>query len=221
MIQDIEGIKFEAKIPPSKFDDSCFDYLQPFDPSIILSQGNCLRIRSAKFSTSMNVISLNGSLCPGRSQMDPLQDSVYHLDFASTWSSKCKLMVIPEYFKLSQLLNERVIEDCVIQTLLAHKHVDQILKHQKVITQISKFYDHFEVETLKNIYFNNQFANQNKFRVKFIFMEIESPSNPEEFCRLFCKKCQKSISFKNISTQGNSEHFHLCPNCGELCTPVY
>ena len=43
--------------------------------------------------------------------IEPNGDLVYHLDFNSKWSDLTKILVIPNYFKICKLLNEKVVND--------------------------------------------------------------------------------------------------------------
>ena len=54
MMQDVNGIKFEGKIPKHKFDDLCCDYEEPFKKEEILKKGNYIRVRGAKFDEKLN-----------------------------------------------------------------------------------------------------------------------------------------------------------------------
>ena len=65
------------------------------------------------------------------------------MDFEGTWGTNCHFMIIPKYFKLSQLLNERVIEDKMVEELLSGSD-DAILDSPKVISKVSKFFETFE-----------------------------------------------------------------------------
>ena len=47
------------------------------------------------------------------------------------------------------------------------------------------------------------------------------PQDPKEFCRLFCKSCKKSFSFKDLDSEANSDFETLCPICQTLSSPVW
>ena len=72
-----------------------------------------MRIRGAKLCQTTNKIE-NEKLHPVESNLLGRDKVVYHLDFETSWGSNCNFMIIPNYFKLSQLLDERVIEDEVV-----------------------------------------------------------------------------------------------------------
>ena len=79
--------------------------------------GKFLRIRGAKLCQTKNRFE-NEKLHPVESNLLENKKVVFHLDLETSWGSNCNFMIIPNYFKLSKLLNERVIEDEVIQQLL-------------------------------------------------------------------------------------------------------
>jgi hypothetical protein len=125
-------------------------------------------------------------------------------------------MIIPKYFKLSQLLNERVIEDKMVEELLNGSD-DLILDSPKVISKVSKFFETFEFTQIDQL---ESQTNKDNFKIKFILMAV-LPQDPKEYCRLFCKSCKKSFSFRDLLTESNSDFAMLCPICDELSLPVW
>ena len=57
--------------------------------------------------------------------------------------------------KIVQALNQRIIEDRVIERLLDPQAGDQALKSTRVISRISQFFETFEISSLEHIYFGN------------------------------------------------------------------
>jgi hypothetical protein len=112
--------------------------------------GKFLRIRGAKLCQTKNKIE-NEKLHPVESYLLENKKEVYHLDLETSWGSNCNFMIIPNYFKLSQLLNERVIEDEVVQQLLEDKMDTKILSSPKVISKVSKFYENFEFTPIEDL----------------------------------------------------------------------
>ena len=54
------------------------------------------------------------------------------------------IMVIPSYFKQAMILNDRIIDDEIIEKLLLHNTIDQadqILAKPKLISSVSKMYN--------------------------------------------------------------------------------
>ena len=96
------------------------DFESPFDPDEILKLANFIRVRGAKFSES-NALNIDNKIISSVSLVDPKLDKVFFLDFVSQWGSGAKIMVLPQYMKIVQDLNERIIEDSVIEQLLNNK----------------------------------------------------------------------------------------------------
>ena len=92
-----------------------------------------------------------------------------------------------------------------------------VLSSPKVISKVSKFYENFEFTPIQDLV---EKSNQENFKIKFILMSV-LPQDAKEFCRLFCKVCKKSYSFKNLMTEANSDFETLCPNCNSLSSPVW
>ena len=57
-------------------------------------------------------------------------------------------MLVPRYFKLSKLINERVVEDALILKLMSQDGEKGVLKNPRVISFTSKFYDSHEYKSL-------------------------------------------------------------------------
>lgn len=53
-------------------------------------------------------------------------------------------MVVPSHFKLAKYLNETIIDDEALETLI-NADEPKILKNRKIVSRISKFYENFEV----------------------------------------------------------------------------
>ena len=64
-------------------------------------------------------------------------------------------MLVPQFFKLSKLINERVVEDSLILKLLSQNEEKGVLKHPRVISFTSKFYDSHEYKSLREVYFED------------------------------------------------------------------
>ena len=95
---------------------------------------------------------------PSKSYLDDNSLLVYHLDYLTQWGQNSKMMVLPKYMKIVQALNERIIEDDLIESLLnpPDECFDQVLKSPKTVSKISKFFDNFDVSSLESVFFGNQ-----------------------------------------------------------------
>lgn len=154
LLQDILGQKFEAKIPHSKF-EGADDYAHPFEPLNILKVGHFVRLRGAKISDKLNLWNeTKDKLLPTVSELNPALKEVFYLDFESKWGASCSIMVIPAFYKISEMLASRVIEDELVLRLIKEKSdYDEVLRYPRVISRISKFYDNFEINSLESIYY--------------------------------------------------------------------
>lgn len=167
VVQDSVGNTFEARVPLSKF-EYCFDYEMPLNALEHFKAGKFLRIRGAKLCQTKNQIE-SEKLWPVESNLLEGKKKVYHLDLETSWGVNCNFMVIPDQFKLSQLLNERVIEDELIKQLLDDQMETKILSTPKVISKVSKFYENFEFTPITDLV---EKSNQENFKIKFILMSV-------------------------------------------------
>jgi hypothetical protein len=87
------------------------DYYAQFSPELILAEGTLLRLRGAKLSENLNVYApTKDKLLATVSLLQPTLNNVFHLDFESKWGLQTSVMIIPQFFNISKILNEKIIE---------------------------------------------------------------------------------------------------------------
>ena len=104
------------------------------------------------------------------------------------------------------ILNDRIIDEEIIERLLLHNTIDnadEILAQPKFISQVSKMYNHHPVQQIKNLFCGFQnFSNQQSAysRVQVFLMGV-LPCDPYEFTQLFCARCVKTFSFREVQSK--------------------
>lgn len=93
------------------------------------------------------------------------------------------------------------------------------MRHPRIISFVSKFYDTFEFKDLSQVFFGDN-GEEETFKVRFLLIGV-LPQDPREYCRLFCRSCKKSFSFASLNTESNSNFDHLCPLCENVGVPVW
>lgn len=61
---------------------------------------------------------------------------------------------------------------------------------------------------------------KDEHKVRFQMVEV-MPTDPREFCRLFCSNCKASFSYRNLETEGDKDGNNQCPKCGEVSHPHF
>lgn len=133
------------------------------------------------------------------------------------------------------ILNDRIIDDEIIERLLLHNTIesaDEILAKPKLISSVSKKYNDMPAQRLSDLFcgFSAQKNHQSAYSRLQVFTMGVLPGDPFEFTQLFCEKCVKTFSFRDVSskTQNMEENgkqvssdVYTCPQCTVITRPIY
>jgi len=153
---------------------------------------------------------------------------VIHLDLSH---SMCNVMLIPQYFKQAMILNDRIIDEEILEKLLLQNTVDQadeILAKPKIVSNVSKIYNELQVQKLSDLYCGygttSKNNHQNAYSRVNVFIMGVLPCDPFEFTQLFCASCAKTFSFRDVQASvvaGGKKEVYNCPECEQISKPIY
>ena len=141
-------MRYESKVDLSKFS---------------LEKGLNIRIRSARLDLELNKFDGSGLAYPTSStyhqeltakncfaQLNQINSGAqvqsYNVIFIDLSNNMTNIMEIPNYFKQSLILNDRIIDEEVIQRLMLSNTIDQseeILAKPRLISSVSKMYNDY------------------------------------------------------------------------------
>lgn len=250
IVKCLSGHKFEGQIELARYQNYLDRFLsEPLKHDEILRRGDIVRIRGAKLSEEDDLNhfidlpdepyamthGIGKTLEKGSaSRHFASHEEVIHLDFETAWGQQCSVMNLPRHFKLVQELDERIVEDWMLERLHAEGNTCCLVQ-RRILTYISdrqrQDLDLSPIPQPMEI----EYRDDEKRRVQFRVIGIQ-PKKVEECCKLFCTTCLKSTSFADLTkddnmsmrdeteenVEGNASFEYSCPHCDvSIAKPCY